>query len=128
MLKVSTHKQKEKMVLQTKDSKLDYVQAKKAAYRKARRRAKTALLTEVVALTGYTRPYAASLLRTHYNLTKPKPPVKRLRKRIYGPEVRDLVLAVRRALFGACRELVQPPARPHDRQAGELRRARSAPS
>jgi hypothetical protein len=43
MLNVSSNKQKEKMVLQTKDSKLDYVQAKKRDYRKANRKAKTVL-------------------------------------------------------------------------------------
>ena len=37
-----------------------------------------------------------------------KPRAKRQRQRIYGPEVQDVVLAVRHALFGACGELVQP--------------------
>jgi hypothetical protein len=108
MLNVSSNKQKEKMVLHTKDSKLDYVQAKKRDYRKANREAKTALLTEVVELTGYSRDYAAALLRTHHNLTKPRTKTKRLRARVYGPEVRDVVLAIHRALFGSCGELVQP--------------------
>jgi len=108
MLELSDHKQKEKMVLQTKDSKLDYVQAKKRDYRKANRKARTALITEAVLLTGYSRDYAAALLRTHHNLIKLDPKTKRLRERIYGPEVGDIILAVRRSLFGACGELVQP--------------------
>jgi hypothetical protein len=108
MLKASTNKQKEKMVLHTKDSKLDYVQEKKRAYRKANRKAKTTILTEVAEFTGYARHYAAVLLRTHHDLTKLKPKQKRLRQRIYGPEVQDVVIAVRHALSGACGELVQP--------------------
>ena len=90
MLNVSSIKKREKMMLHTKSSKLDYVQAKKKDYRKARRRAKTKLLAEVVALTGYTRPYAASLLRSHHDLTKPKPKTKHLRARLYGPESTDV--------------------------------------
>jgi hypothetical protein len=108
MLKASNHKQKEKIVLPDKHSKLAYVQAKKKQYRKAGRGGKSGLLTEVISLTGYDRHYAAALLRTHYNLTKLKPKEQRLRTRIYGPDVRDVVLAVRHALFGACGELVQP--------------------
>lgn len=95
-------------MLQTKDSKLDYVQAKKRDYWKANRDTKSALLTDVTKLTGYSRDYAAALLRSHYNLAKPRPKEQRLRTRIYGPDVRDVVLAVRHALFGACGELVQP--------------------
>jgi len=96
------------MVLHTKDSKLDYVQEKKRAFRKAGRKAKMALLTEAAEFTGYNREYVAVLLRSHHDLTKPRPKEKRLRLRIYGPEVTDVVLAVRRALSGACGELVQP--------------------
>ena len=95
-------------MLHTKDSKLDYVQEKKRAFRKAGRKAKMALLTEAVEFTGYNREYVAALLRSHYNLIRPKPKTKHLRARIYGPEVTDVVLAVRRALSGACGELVQP--------------------
>lgn len=108
MLKASTNKQKEKMVLHTKSSKLDYVQATKSAYRRAKRTRKTAILTETTKLTGYNREYASALLRTHYDLTKPKAKQKRRKRRIYGPEVADVVLAVRRTLSGACGELVQP--------------------
>jgi hypothetical protein len=108
MLNASNNKLQENMVLHTKDSKLDYVQEKKRAYRKANRKAKAALLTEAVEFTGYNREYVAALLRSHHDLTKGKPPTKRQRLRVYGPEVQDVVLAVRRALFGACGELVQP--------------------
>ena len=108
MLKASNHKQKEKMVLHDKHSKLDYIQAKKNQYRKARRGDRETLLTEAASLTGYSRHYAAVLLRTHHDLTKASPKQKRLRTRKYGPGVTDVVLAVRRALSGACGELVQP--------------------
>jgi hypothetical protein len=108
MLNVSSNKQKEKMVLPDKHSKLAYVQAKKKQYRKAQRGGKSSLLTEVVSLTGYSRHYAAVLLRTHRDLIKTKLKTKRLRERIYGPEVCDVVLAVRRSLFGSCGELVWP--------------------
>jgi hypothetical protein len=108
MLNVSSNKQREKTVLHTKNNKLDYVQEKKHDYQKANRMTKAALLTEVSALTGYSRDYVATLLRTRHNLVKTEQRDKHLRTRIYGSEVRDVVLGVRRSLFGACGELVQP--------------------
>ena len=95
-------------MLHDKHSKLDYIQAKKNQYRKARRGDRETLLTEAASLTGYSRHYAAVLLRTHHDLTKASPKQRRLRTRKYGPGVTDVVLAVRRALSGACGELVQP--------------------
>ena len=108
MLNVSNNKQKEEMVLHNKNSKLDYVQAQKNQYHKLKRRGKSLLLNEVVLLTGYTRHYTAVLLRSHHDVTKPHIKTKRLRRRIYGPDVWYVVLAVRKALFGACGELVWP--------------------
>ena len=95
-------------MLQDKHSKLDYIQSLKKAYRAAVRSAKTSLLDIAVDLTGYNRQYTAYLLRSHHNLLKPKAQALRKRKRMYGPEVRAAVLAVRRVQFGACAELVQP--------------------
>ncbi len=95
-------------MLQDKHSKLDYLQSLKKAYRAATRSAKTSLLDIAVDLTGYNRHYAALLIRSHHNLLKSKTPELRKRKRIYGSDVRDVVLAVRKVQFGACAELVQP--------------------
>jgi hypothetical protein len=108
MLKLSSNKQKEDMMLHDKYSKLDYVQNRKADYWRARVKAKGVILDEVEKLTGYTRHYSALLLRSHHNLTKPKPVRKRFKNCIYGPAVRSVVLAVRKAQFGACAELTQP--------------------
>lgn len=96
------------MVLHDQHSKLDYIQSLKKPYRAAIRSAKTSLLDIAVELTGYHRQYIAVLLRSHHNLIKPKPLIRRRRARIYDPEVRAIVLRVRRTLFGACAELIQP--------------------
>ena len=108
MLKMLINKQKEAMVLHDKYSKLDYVQNRKSDYWRAKRKVKSVILDEVVKLTGNTRRYSALLLRTHHNLTKPNLAKKRLASRIYGPAVRSVVLAVRKAQSGACAELTQP--------------------
>lgn len=108
MLRVSSHKQEEDTVLHDQHSKLDYLQGLKKSYRLAGRAAKTNLLDTAVEPTGYHRDYVATLLRSRHNLLYAKPQRVRTRTRIYGPEVRSLVLVVRQALFGACAELTQP--------------------
>jgi hypothetical protein len=108
MLSVSTIKHKGKKMLQDKHSKLDYLQSLKKAYRSAIRPAKTSLLDIAEDTTGYNRDYINYLLRSHHNLLKPKPAVKRKRQRIYGSAVRSVVLYIHKVQFGACAELVQP--------------------
>src|ERR1039458_1459916 len=94
MLSVSTIKHKGKKMLQDKHSKLDYLQSLKKAYRSAIRPAKTSLLDIAEDTTGYNRDYINYLLRSHHNLLKPKPAVKRKRQRIYGSAVRSVVLYI----------------------------------
>jgi len=95
-------------MLHDKYSKLDYVQNRKSDYWRAKRRDKGVILGEVEKLTGYNRHYAAWLLGSHQNLVKSKPAQRRAKSRFYGPEVRQVVLAVRKAQLGACAELTQP--------------------
>lgn len=95
-------------MLRNKYSKLDYVQNRKKDYRKANRKTKGRILDEIVKLTGYDRHYIAVLLRSHHDLSAPKPAQKRLKSRIYGLEVRRVVLIVRKNLLGACAELTHP--------------------
>lgn len=94
-------------MLHDQHSKLDYLQSLKEPYRAARKHAKTSLLDIAVGITGYHRDYVAGLLRLRRNLLAPKWQ-RRKRKRVYGPAVRSVVLAVRQSLFGACAELTQP--------------------
>lgn len=95
-------------MLTHKDSKLDYLQSLKKPYHAAIRSAKTDLLTIAVELTGYHRKYVTGLLKSPYNLSKPKTTQPRRRERIYGPDVVFAVLTIAHALAGACGELVHP--------------------
>jgi len=108
MLNASNNKHKENVVLTKKNSKLDYLQSIKPAYKKASRQHKKAMLNVAETFTGYHRTYIAYLLRGTRNLMAGKPQRLRTRKRRYGPDVVLAVLTIQHALAGACGELVQP--------------------
>jgi len=79
------------MVLQ---SRREYLEAIRGRYRRASKRAKTAILNEFCATCGYHRKYAIRLLRTR---------IPRLARRRPGPAPRyhdpSLLLALRRIWF-----------------------------
>lgn len=67
----------------------EYIADMRGRYAAASSSARSALLDEVVAVTGYHRKYAIAVLGT-----EPRPPAKRHRRRIYGPAVAAALAAI----------------------------------
>ncbi len=70
----------------------EYILDMRRRYAAATYVARTALLDEIVAMTGYHRKYALALMHR-----EPRAPIKRQRRATYGPAVREALLKVWRA-------------------------------
>lgn len=86
------------------DNRFAYLKVQYERYVKASRAEKTALLTEMVNVTGMHR----KVLIRHMRREPQRCPRRSQRKRVYGGQVQDVVRAVNRALSEPCRERLKP--------------------
>lgn len=98
----------------TVDERRKYLKLVAPRYGKANRNERSALLTEMAAVTGLHRK---SLLRLLHGPTLERAPKRRrIRRRRYGPEVADVVRVVWESLDYICAERLTPALLPTARQ------------
>ena len=85
-------------------SRREYLAVKQADYLQASRRERSAMLDEMVRVTGHNRKYIIQLMRTSLERKKRR----RQRGRTYGAEVEEAVLFVGKCLDFVCGTRLQP--------------------
>lgn len=88
----------------SKSARLEYLRTMKERYQKADRRGKTALLTEMMAVTGYSRKHLIYLLKGELQRRRRR----RERGRKYGAKVDDALRVMYEVWDGICAERLTP--------------------